>query len=224
MTKGRFVVVEGSDASGKKTQVTLLLDKLEKQGVATGLLDFPTYDTVFGELIGKYLRGEFGHLEDIPPEIPSMFYALDRLQYRDSIIKDLEEGRFLVANRYCQSNWAYQGAKFQDPKTRKEFISWLQQLESRMPQPDLVFYLNTPESVAHKLLENREDKGYLKGEKMDIHESDRSYQEAVTYVYLELARESDLWVVVDCAGNGEMRSTEDINQEMVGILENRGLL
>ena len=218
------MVIEGSDASGKKTQVTLLLEKLDARGVPTRLLDFPTYDTVFGELISKYLRGEFGPLEEIPPEIPSMFYALDRLQYRDSIINDLEDGKFLVANRYCQSNWAYQGAKFPTPETRKEFISWLKQLESRIPQPDLVFYLHTPESVAQKLLENREDKGYLKGEKMDIHESDRSYQEAVSYVYLDLARESDHWVVVECAGNGEMRSTEDINKEILGILENKGLL
>jgi dTMP kinase len=224
MTKGKFVVVEGSDASGKKTQVTLLLANLKERGVATRLLDFPTYESVFGELISKYLRGEFGPLDEIPPEIPSMFYALDRLQYKDSIIEDLEEGLFLVANRYCQSNWAYQGAKFQDPNTRKEFISWLQKLESRIPQPDLVFYLHTPESVAQKLLENREDKGYLKGEKMDIHESDRSYQVAVTHVYLELAHEADNWVVVECAGNGEMRSTEDINKEMMGILENKGLL
>jgi len=224
MSKGRLVVVEGSDASGKMTQVTLLLEKLKGIGIATKLLDFPTYDSLFGELISKYLRGEFGPLEKIPPEMPSMLYALDRLQYRDSIEHDLRSGLFMVANRYCQSNWAYQGAKFRELKARQDFIEWLKQLESRIVQPDLVFYLHTPAAISEKLLEKREDKDYLKGEKMDIHESDRTYQEAVTNVYMELAERSEDWEIVKCAENEEMRSAEDINKEMMLALKNRGLL
>ena len=153
-----------------------------------------------------------------------MLYALDRHQYKDDIIRDLEAGWFLVANRYCQSNWAYQGAKFSDPDERKAFIEWLRALESRLPQPDLVLYLYTPTEVTEQLLMDREDKEYLRGEKMDIHESDRKYQEIVAQVYLDLTRELENWVLVECTENGKMRGIEEIGGDILGVLDARDLI
>ncbi len=224
MSEGKFVVIEGSDASGKKTQAKLLIEMLSEKGIDARLLDFPTYETLFGELISRYLRGELGQLNEITPEIPSMLYALDRHQYKGDIEADLAEGKFLVANRYCQSNWAYQGAKFQDKEERNRFIIWLKDLESRIPQPDLVIYLYTPTDISAKLIESREDKGYLKGEKMDIHESDRQFQESVARVYLDLTRELEDWALVECAGDGGMKSIGEINADIVSVLKERGLL
>ena len=125
MAKGRLVVFEGSDASGKMTQVKMLVEALKEQGIDAKTLDFPTYESPAGEMVSRYLRGELGHLDEIPPEIPSLLYALDRYQYGGQISKDLEAGMFLVANRYTQSNLAYQGAKFRSGHERRRFQKWL---------------------------------------------------------------------------------------------------
>jgi dTMP kinase len=224
MGKGRLVVIEGSDASGKMTQVRLLLDALNETGINAKALDFPTYDSTFGDMIGRYLRGELGALNEITPEIPSLLYALDRYQYKEQMLKDLKAGVFLVANRYTQSNLAYQGAKFRDKKARNEFIRWIGSVEHRLPRPDLVIFLYLPLEFSKRLMEGRKDKKYLRGKKKDIHELDGAYQEGVAEVYKDLASDAKKWVTLECTKKGALRGPADIHNEILSILKKRRLL
>lgn len=223
MSKGRFICIEGSDASGKKTQVGILKDNLEAKGHKVKVLDFPDYDSFFGSLISKYLRGEFGDLDELQPEIPSILYALDRYQHKEQLHRDMVDFDFVLANRYTQSNLAFQGAKFPDADERAQFIQWVEQMESRIPQPDLVIFLYVPIEVSQELMESREDKEYLQGEKKDIHEKDREYQKKVSDVYQELSERLD-WELVYCTEDDEMRSIEDISEEVLELLADCGYL
>ncbi len=221
---GKFIVLEGIDSAGKKTQAQLLEKYLsDDKSLKVKLLHFPQYDTTFGALVGKYLRGEYGKIDELPPEIPCMLYALDRYQFKDQLIDDLSNDIYYISDRFTQSNFGFQGAKLQD-KARWEFILWIEQLESRLPQPDLVIYLHIPVEVSQKLMAARQDKEYLKGAAQDIHEADLDFQKQVVETYLELAQDRNNWVVIDCVSDNELRSIEDIQSELQKIvIENLGI-
>ncbi len=220
---GKFIVIEGGDSAGKHTQAKLLLKHLQLHISNIELLSFPQYDSPFGALVAKYLRGEYGSLQEIPPEIPCLLYALDRFQVKDKLEKGLANGSWFIADRYTQSNFGYQGAKF-NGENRKQFISWIEVLESRLPQPDLVIYLHVPVAVTQKLMENRSHKNYLESNKnQDIHEIDPNYQQRVIDTYLELASERDNWVVIECFDkkSNELRNIETIHREVVNSVNER---
>jgi dTMP kinase len=226
---GKFIVIEGGDSAGKHTQAELLLRHLQLTHGELELLSFPQYDTPFGELVAKYLRGEYGSLEEVPPEIPCLLYALDRYQAQQKLTTGLNSGKWFIADRYTQSNFAHQGAKF-DGEARSNLIAWVESLESRLPQPDLVIYLHVPVDVAQKLMQAREHKTYLSSDtNQDIHELDVTYQQRVINTYLELARARKNWVVVECIDRGKesgpniecLRSIDDIHQEIVTIVSER---
>ncbi len=221
--RGRFIVIEGGDSAGKHTQAELLLKHLQLHKIEIELLSFPKYDTPFGEFIAKYLRGEFGSLEDLPPEIPSLLYALDRYQVKDALEQGLAVGKWFIADRYTQSNFGHQGAKLTG-KERAQFIAWLEQIESRLPQPDLVIYLHVPVAHAQELMRNREHKSYLASDaNQDIHELDVRYQHEVVKTYLELAGTRDNWVVIDCVErrDDKLKSIERIHRELVLAVKER---
>jgi len=222
---GKFIVIEGGDSAGKHTQAKLLLKHITKSFPACEmeLLSFPQYDTPFGELVAKYLRGEFGTLDHVPPEIACMLYALDRYQVKDKLKSDLEAGKWLIADRYTQSNFGHQGAKL-DGDARNELIAWVEGLESRLPQPDLVLYLYVPAKVTQKLMEAREHKSYLASDKhQDIHEQDVTYQERVIETYIAIANSRTNWEVIDCVNKqtGELYSIEKIHRKIVQIVTQR---
>jgi dTMP kinase len=221
--RGKFIVVEGSDGSGKHTQATLLLKHLKLRQLEIELLSFPKYDTPFGELVAKYLRGEYGSLNDLTPEIPAMLYAIDRFQIKDTLEKGLTAGHWFIADRYTQSNLGHQGAKFSGTE-RKLFIGWLAAMESRLPQPDLVVYLHVPVEVSQELMKNRQHKDYMGDDKtQDIHEVDTDYQHRVVETYLELAADQDNWIVIDCIDkhSGELYTIENIHRKIVQVVTDK---
>ena len=213
--RGKLIVFEGADSTGKRTQAKMMLKYLNDSGTRSDYIEFPQYDSPFGALVGNYLRGEFGELAQIPPEIPAILFALDRYQYKTELEKLLATGTYLIANRYSESNLGYQAAKLSG-KTKDEFIKWIDELESRMPRADLVFYLHLPIKVAQKLLAGRSDKDYLKGRKKDIHEQNVAYQKLVAETYLEIAsKRKDKWVVIDCAEGDGIKNKKQIHQEII---------
>jgi len=222
-TRGKFIVLEGGDSTGKNTQAKLLLKHLKLQKLTIEFLSFPQYDTPFGELIAKYLRGEYGRLHEVAPEIPCLLYALDRYQVRDKLEAGLSSGTWFIADRYTQSNLGYQGAKFQG-KERLQFITWLEAMEQRLPQPDLVIYLYLPIKIAQKLMEGRKQKKYLDpGKNQDIHELDLAYQQQVVETYLELAANRENWVVIECVDKKELKikSIEKIHHDITQTVNNK---
>jgi dTMP kinase len=207
--RGNFIVIEGGDSVGKNTQAKLMLKHLQRNGLTVELLSFPQYDSPFGSLVAKYLRGEYGSLSEVPPEIPCLLYALDRYQFKDDIENGLRSGKWYLADRYTQSNLAHQGAKLSG-QARKDLLTWIQNVEHRLPQPDLVIYLHVPVKLSQELMNNRKHKDYLGIDKtQDIHEQDQEYQQAVVDMYLELASEFENWVVVECV--------DDVNNKLLGI-------
>jgi dTMP kinase len=221
--KGKLIVIEGGDSAGKHTQANLLNKHLKLKGHRCELISFPQYDTPFGELVARYLRGEYGALDELSPEIPCLLYALDRYQTKDTLDKALNDGVWFVADRYTQSNFGFQGAKF-GGEEQQRFIQWIEALEARLPQPDLVFYLYVPVELSQNLMKDRKQKKYLKdGTKQDIHELDIDYQQRVVDTYMGLAKTKDNWVLVDCVDKktNKIRTIERIHREIVQVINDR---
>jgi dTMP kinase len=212
---GKFIVFEGLDSSGKKTQAELLYRYLRKKK-RTKLINFPRYDTKCGKLVASYLKGDFGSKEKLPMEIAAMFFAMDRYQFKQDIESYLKKGN-VISDRFTYSNAAFHGAKVK--KGRKEAIKWLVDLEKRLPQPDVIIYLDTLPSMSRKLFKNRKNK--IKNVKKDIHERDLKYQQDVRKVYLELARRKK-WITIKSwkkSKSGlEMKSIKEIHKEIISYL------
>jgi len=210
---GKFIAIEGVDSSGKKTQAQRLARRLKEEGANVKYVEFPSYeDTELGKLVSRFLRGEFGDRSDVPVEVMSMFYAMDRYQFKQEYQEFLENGGTIVANRYSQSNLAFQTAELEG-EAFDEMVSWLKNLESRLPQPDRVFVLDVDPVKAQSLMAEKDLREYLKGEEKDINEEKLGFQEKVAENYLRLAKRYG-WTVIDCIEDGDLRSIEEINDEL----------
>lgn len=226
MNPPKFIVIEGVDGSGKETQAKLLVTHLENTGKPVMYLDFPQYESFYGEIIAKYLRGEFGNIDQISPYLVSIVYALDRSTIRDKIQSFLDEGGFVVANRYVPSNMAHQAAKITDPTKRTEFIMWIAQLEYdqlKLPHEDVVLYLDLPWEIGMKKSEEKHKNGeghnYLQGQ-LDIHEESVNHRIQTDLVYRQLKELYHHWHFVNCTDRkGEQRPIEDIHQKILSLLE-----
>ena len=209
MAKGLFISFEGIDSSGKKTQASLLAEYLRKRGFDVVELSFPAYNTVFGKHVASFLKGEYGKKDEVAPEVAALLFAIDRYQFKSYISESLLKGKIIVCNRYTQSAMAFEGTLNKD---KKEFIKWIEKVESRLPQPDIIFLLDMPTKISMKLLENRD------GGKKDIFEEDLRFQEAVRQTYLELSK-GKKWVVIECFRGDEPKSIEEIHEEIVEKVE-----
>lgn len=210
---GSLVVIEGIDSSGKKTQAKELVEKLEDCGEKVKYVEFPSYgDSELGEVVSQFLRGELGERSELPVEVISMFYAMDRYQFRNEYEEFLSEGGVIVANRYSQSNIAFQSAEYEGQEF-DEIVEWLKRLESRLPQPDQVFIMDIDPEIAQGLMAEKDLRDYLEGMERDINEEKVEFQRTVGKNYLKLAEMYD-WSVVQCIEGGELRSIEDISDEI----------
>ncbi len=201
--QGKLIVVEGADASGKRTQAKMLLERLKKEGKPAILISFPRYETTFGKMVKHYLSGQFGSLEEVKPEFAALLYSLDRYDAMPKIEKWLEQGKVVICDRYIASNLAHQAAKFKGEEQEK-FIEWIEKVESRLPQPSLTIYLDLPVAVSIKLMQSRP-------REKDIHETNKEYLKATRKVYLKLA-EKERWAKIDCAQGAGIKSREEIHE------------
>jgi dTMP kinase len=202
-------VLEGLDSSGKATQARLLEKRLKEKGIKTRIYSFPRYNSLFGKLIGRYLKGEFGKKENIPQEFVSILYSLDRYEIKNEIESLLKKGFVVLMDRYYTSNFAFQGAKFKGKK-KKEFMKWIKKLESRMPSPNAVFFLDVPVEVSQNLMKTRKQKNYMKTKK-DIHEKDIMYQKRVRKTFIELCKQEKNWMLIKCMHKGKLKNIKEIN-------------
>jgi dTMP kinase len=221
--RGKFIVLEGIDGSGKRTQLDLLASAFEDRGVACTKFSFPNYGGFFGKLVAKFLNGEFGALDAVDPRFSSLLYAGDRLESKPSLEAALVSGQTVLADRYIGSNLAHQSARVPREK-RAEFIAWLAQLEYeiyRLPPEDLVIYLQVPVAEAHRLIAGKGARDYTKLER-DIQESDLAHLRAASGVYEELSRQRN-WVKIPCidAAAQALRSPEEIHKDILAAVEPR---
>jgi dTMP kinase len=157
--KGKLIVIDGIDGSGKATQVRLLSERFKKLKIKHKTIDFPRYSSnFFGKLIGEYLSGIYGDFTQVDPRIASVLYAADRAESSAQIKKWLDEGYTVIADRFVSANQIHQGGKIKDPKERKEFLNWLEVMEHKIfktPVPNLVIYLDVPFEVSQAWLKQK---------------------------------------------------------------------
>ena len=135
--KGKIIVVEGTDCSGKETQTSLLVQRLRREGRNIERLSFPDYDTPTGRIVGgPYLGKE--HIGEgffpegaanVDPKVAALYYAADRRYSRDKILKLLNDGVDVVLDRYVESNMGHQGGKLFDKEDRLKLYEDLENLE-----------------------------------------------------------------------------------------------
>jgi dTMP kinase len=225
--KGKLIVIEGGDGSGKGTQAQLLLEHCRQNDLAHAYYDFPNYDSFFGQMVGAFLRGDYGSLETVSPYIASLLFALDRREMKSQIERDLQDGKLVVMNRYITSNIAHQGSKFTDENERKQFIDWLSKLEYEihdLPHEDLIILLDVPWSTAQVLTQQKNQRGYLNGAKEDIQEKNLDHRKQTEEMYHLLASQNPHWTIVRCLENKSMRNKQEIHQEILDVLKKHHIL
>jgi dTMP kinase len=215
---GKLIVIEGTDGSGKSTQFKQVVERLEKENIAFRRLVFPRYSEESSALIRMYLGGAFGsNPGDVNAYAASAFYAVDRYaSYKQDWGQWYEEGGLVISDRYTTSNAVHQASKETGEK-QAEFLKWLYEFEYDklgLPCPDLVIYLDVPTDFTEKMMRSREA---ATNTSADIHEKDLGYlatcrkagRDAATYYG---------WSVINCVKDGQMRSIEDIHEEIYGLI------
>lgn len=228
MNKERFIVIEGTDGSGKTVQLELLKERLTSEGKIVKTVDFPQYsETFFGKMVGRFLKGDFGGLDQVDPHLAALVYAGDRWQAKEKISRWLAEGTLVLANRYTGANMAFQTARMPEEK-RDEFLNWLEELEYhiyQIPREDIVIFLHVPVEISQQLLEKKGHRDYLGGQKKDINESNIEYQREVERVYFKLIKKYPHWVLVECCDKeGQLMPPEKIHELVYNVLLERGIL
>lgn len=217
---GKLIVIEGTDGSGKSTQFKLLSERLEKNHVEFKHLVFPRYSEESSALIRMYLGGQFGsNPSDVNAYAASSFYAVDRYaSYKMDWGQWYENGGTVLSDRYTTSNAVHQASK-EPVEGRKAFWSWLYDFEYEklsLPRPDLIIYLDVPTDFTEKLMRHRESST---GTTADIHEKDLAYL-ATCRETGRAAAEFYGWTVISCVRDGQMRSIEDIHEEIFRHVQN----
>lgn len=212
--KGKLIVLEGIDGSGKETQSNLLEKKLKEKGRKVMHISFPDYESPSSALVKMYLKGDFGrNPEDVNPYAASLFYAVDRFaSYRMKWKDFYEKGGIVIADRYTTSNMVHQMTKYEDEVKRKDFLSWLEKTEYgelELPRPDLVILLDIPLAVSENLVKERAKKGGS----MDIHEQHLDYLRKCHDAYRQLVALYH-WKRIPCTEEGRLRSIEDIGKDV----------
>ena len=218
MAKGKLIVLEGIDGSGKSAQYRRLCARMEKDGIEYNHIVFPRYDKESSALIRMYLGGEFGSRPaDVNAYAASTFYAVDRYAaYRTDWGKLYEQGGLILSDRYTTSNAVHQGSKLPDEEL-PAFFSWLSDLEyvkMGLPKPDLVIYLDVDVDTSLARMRRRQEKTHTTG---DIHEKDIAYLERCLHA-ADKAADFYGWTRIPYRKNGVERELEEKNDEIYELL------
>lgn len=218
MAKGKLIVIDGTDGSGKTTQINLLSKRLKKDGFKVKTIHFPHYENFIGGFIGHCLTEQYYNFINVHPKIVSVLYAADRWESSEEIKKYLKEGYMVVLDRYVSANQIHQGGKIKSEKKRNDFIKWLNEMEYdvfKIPRPDMTLYLSLPINIVLQLLKERNSskmkRAYLK-KKKDVHEADVNFLKNSIKSALKLEKEVPNFIKIDCAPKKEILSREQIHE------------
>lgn len=218
--KGKLIILEGTDGSGKSTQFQLLCRRMEREGRDFHRLVFPRYDQPSSMLLRMYLQGEFGSRPgDVNAYAASTFFAMDRFaSWKQDWSGCYLGGGTVLSDRYTTSNAVHQGGKLA-PEEQRDFFAWLADFEYGklgLPEPDLVLWLDMPIHNAVANLRRRESETHTQA---DIHEVDEGYLRQC-HAAAQAAAEFYGWRRVPCLDEkGDMRSIEDIHEEIWSAAE-----
>ena len=211
---GVFIVLEGSDGSGKGTQFRLLSERLKAVGHDVAVFDFPRYGEPSSYFVKRYLNGDYGPAAEVSPYTASIFYALDRYEAAPQIKEALNSGKIVLANRYVGSSMAHQGTKFGSQAEQRGFFMWVDGLEYKLlgiPRPNLNLFLRVPSEISYRLIAQKPQRGYT-NKKRDEHEADTEHIEKAVAAYDLLCKLFPRdFREINCARNGQIRGVLEIN-------------
>lgn len=213
--KAPIIVLEGLDACGKSTQTEILLENLEKKNISVGWKRFPGYEvTNAGKRIAAYLRGEMGSFHDLDPKTIASLYAADRLAQLDEVEAMRTKHDLVIFDRGVTSNLIYTPARAHSRTESEDLIKFVEKVEYDLmgfPKESLVLFLDASFEARQKIHE-------AKGRLTDLHESDDDYLQKVREVALERCRTDFRWQMVAVDRGGELRSREEIGQEILDLV------
>lgn len=212
-----LVVLEGLDGAGKSTQVKKLRTYLESLFGSLEYIHFPRYDApVYGNLISRFLRGDFGNNEAVHPQLVALLFAEDRHGAAPEMKATLNSGGHVLLDRYVYSNIAYQCAKLANPNEAEDLREWIFNTEYGnfdLPRPDLNIFLDVPIGFVESKLKSQRggtDREYLEGGQ-DIHEADIEFQKRVRAIYQRQCEIDPRFIRIDCSDElGQMLPPDEI--------------
>lgn len=222
--RGKLIVVEGTDCSGKETQTKLLFTRLNSEGFSTLRMQFPMYDTPTGRIIAGPMLGKPAYGKSYFDEgagkmngkVASLYFAADRLYNIDKVTSKLDAGTSVILDRYVDSNKVHQCSKIDDDVLREKQYEFIEKLEYDLlglPKPDIKIMLFMPLEYREILQKNR-------AEEADDVEKDLVYQKASIRACLEVASR-DGYLLVNCVKDGKVRSIEDIHEQIYQYVKER---
>ena len=225
MEKGKVIVIEGTDCSGKETQSKLLEKRLKKDGIKCKLFSFPMYETPTGKIVGGSYLGKPEIFEsffeegatNVDSHVACLYYAADRKYNMKNIEKYLDEGYYVILDRYTTSNLAHQGSKIHDKDERFNMYQWIDKLEYwllKLPKPDITIFLHVPLENSLELRKNRNN--------LDEHEKSSDHLKNAEEAYIELS-ELYNWKRIECVKNNKLRTINDISEEIYEIIKKGSL-
>lgn len=222
--KGKLIVIEGTDGSGKKTQAALLIERLKRAGHKVATASFPQYGKKSAGPVEEYLNGKYGKAGELNPYVASLFFAVDRFDFSKELRRLLDSRYTVVLDRYVDSNAGHQGGKISSNREREKYIRWLYNLEYdilRVPEPDLTLILHVPARTGQKLVEKKQQRLYIVGgKKKDSLEADIVHLRRAEKTYLWLAKKFPKdHKVVECVENGGLLSPEKIHEKVWNVIK-----
>jgi dTMP kinase len=222
-----LVVLEGLDGAGKSTQVKKLRTYLESLFGSLEYIHFPRYDApVYGNLISRFLRGDFGSNEVVHPQLVALLFAEDRHGAAPGMKQTLSAGGHVLLDRYVYSNIAYQCAKLENAEEADALRDWIFNTEYgdfALPKPDLNIFLDVPIAFVESKLNSQRggaDRDYLEGGQ-DIHEADIEFQKKVRAIYRRQCELDPKFIRIDCSDEyGQMLPPGAIFAKVKEVVDN----
>lgn len=218
--KGKFIVIEGTDGSGKKTQAKILCEKLNEAGINCIVQSFPNYDSPACTPVKMYLNGEFGDIGCLDAYQANSLYAVDRLCTMMCLKDHIENGGSIVFDRYVESTMLHQAALIENQEERDKFLDYVNDFEFgklKLPKPDLVIFLDIPVEVSKKLADSRGE--YKSGNKKDILEQDISHL-TKAYNSGKYVANKYGWTQISCLNeSGNLKSIEEISNDIFEVVK-----
>ena len=214
--KGKFIVIDGIDSSGKTTQADIIKNYIKQLGFKCKIVSFPQYDQKSSGLVENYLEGKYGDLNEVSAYQASIFYAVDRFDAKKKIETLLNKGFVVIANRYVSANMAHQGSKLDSVLHRQTFYEWIRNFEYKIfniPKPDLTLFLNVETEIVQALMKKRKRHDWI-NKSDDIHEKNYDYLKATENTYREIARLYNEVKIIECTENSQMLSIDEVSRRI----------
>ncbi len=226
MLRGVFIAIDGIDGSGKATQAKLLAERIKKEKKRVRVFDFPQYGKKSAGAVEEYLNGKYGPASEVPPEVASYFFAIDRYDASFAIRQALADGEIVIADRYIAANIGHQGGGFsRDRRKWLRYVEWLEHLEYdvfSIPKPDAYFiFMISPDLSRRSSGRNTDPEkiekrtSYLGKKRQDILERDGAHLKSALQSYRWLvSKYPKRFTPVDCAPSGVFRPIQEIHEEI----------